>query len=223
MRLIIIGHSQTVYYLARQFVRRKYHVTVISSDEQRSREIAEHTKATVILGDGTDIQRLEESGARQADVLLALTQHDQDNLIACQIAQEIFQIPRTIALVNDPDNEPIFQELGVSVAFSATRILGAILDQEAGFEDVMDLMPIAQGRVNITEVRIPEDSPALGKSLIDLELTEQSLIACIIRNNQMIIPRGNTELQANDHLILISQPANQEHDLKILCGVEDQD
>lgn len=109
MRVILIGGDKTVYFLARHFVQRKYHVTIINRDPVRSRELAQKTKATVVFGEGTDVNRLEEAGTRQADVLLALTSHDQDNLIACQIAMKHFGIPRTIALVNDPDNEPIFQ------------------------------------------------------------------------------------------------------------------
>lgn len=218
MRIILIGGSQTVYFLARQFVRRKYHVTVVNRDPERSRQIAQQTKATVVLGDGTHVQRLEEAGARQADVLLALTNHDQDNLVACQLAQKLFDIPRTIALVNDPDNEPVFKALGVTIAFSATRIIGSILDQETDFENITTLMPLAQGRINITDVRLDADCPSLGKTLLELDLSEQSLVACIIRDDEVIVPRGSTRLLANDHLILISHPEQQKRDLEILCG-----
>ena len=218
MRIILIGGSQTVYFLARQFVRRKYHVTVINRDGARSRQIAQQTKATVVLGDGTDVQRLEEAGARQADALLALTNQDQDNLIACQIAQRMFSVPRTIALVNDPDNESVFKQLGVTVAFSSTRIIGSILDQETGFEEITALMPLAQGRVNVTDVRLKADSPAIGKTLLELELSDNSLVACIVRDDEVIVPRGSTRLLADDHLVLISHPEQQKFDLTTLCG-----
>lgn len=218
MRIILVGGSKTVYFLARQFVRRHYHVTVINRDPVRAREIAHETKATVVLGDGTDVNRLEEAGARAADAILAMTNHDQDNLVACQIAKKIFSVPRAIALVNDPDNEAIFKQLGVDVAFSATRLIGMILDQETNFEDITAFMPLAQGRINVTEVRLAPDSPAVGKTLLDLELTENSLIACIIRNDEVIVPRGATQLEVNDHLLLISHPDNQRHDIEVLCG-----
>lgn len=218
MRVILIGGSKTVYFLARQFVRRRYHVTIINRDPICSHELAQQTKATVVLGEGTDVHRLEEAGARQADVLLALTSHDQDNLIACQIAQKRFGVPRTIAMVNDPDNEEVFKKLGVDVAFSATRIIGSIIEQETGFEDITALMPLANGRINISDVRLDEDSPAIGKTLLELELTENSLVACIIRDDEVIVPRGATRLQVNDHLILISHPEHQTQDLQVLCG-----
>ncbi len=218
MRVILIGGSKTVYFLARGFVQRRYHVTIINRDPVRSRELAQTTKATVVLGEGTDINRLEEAGARQADILLALTSKDQDNLIACQIAQRKFGIPRTIALVNDPENEAVFKQLGVQMAFSATRIIASIIEQETDFDDITNMMSLAQGRVNIIDVRLDKDSPAIGKTLTELELTDNALIACIIRNNVMIVPRGLTRLEVNDHLLLISDPQHQKQNLIVLTG-----
>jgi trk system potassium uptake protein TrkA len=218
MRLIIIGGNKTVYFLAKQFVQRKYHITIINRDPVRSQELAEQTKATVVLGEGTDVSLLEDAGARMADAVLALTSHDQDNLVVCQIAQRYFGVPRVIAIVNDPDNESVFQKLGVTVAFSPTRIIGAIIDQEASFEDITTLMPLARGRLNIADVRIDAHSPVIGKSLSEIMLTEGSLVACLIRNEEVLVPRGATQLQVNDHLILISHPEHQQQNLVTLCG-----
>ncbi len=218
MRILIVGGDKTVYFLARQFVDKGHHVTIINRDALRSKELAQQTKATVVLGEGSDVNRLEEAGARRADVVLALTSHDQDNLITCQIAQKLFNVPRALALVNDPENEPVFRKLGINVAFSATRIIASMIEQQASFEDITALMPIAEGRVNVTDVRLDSESPAVGKNLIELELTEGSLIACIIREQHVLVPRGATRLQANDHLILISHPEHEVQDLITLCG-----
>jgi trk system potassium uptake protein len=218
VRVIIIGGDKTVYFLARQFVSEHHHVTVLNRDPTRSKEIAQQTKATVVVGEGSDVQRLEEAGARQADVLLALTSHDQDNLIACQIAQRIFGLPRVMALVSDPDNEAVFRQLGVETVFSVTRIIGSLIHQQTGFDDITALMPLAQGRINVTDVRLAAGSPAIGKTLIDLDLSEGSLIACIIRDDEVLVPRGSTRLQVDDHLVLISDPEQQEQDLVVLLG-----
>jgi trk system potassium uptake protein len=218
LRVILIGGGKTVYYLARQFVNRHYYVTIINKDPIQSRELAQQTKATVVLGDGTDLSRLEEAGARQADVLLALTPYDQDNLIACQIAQRKFGLPRTIALANDPDNEAVFQQLGVTTVYSDTRLIGAVLDQETNFEAVEGFVQLAHGKVNVTDVRLNEDSPVVGRLVQDLKLAEDSLIACIIRDDQTIVPRGNTQLLLNDHLVLISASENQFVNLELICG-----
>lgn len=218
MRVIIIGGSKTVYFLTRQFMRRNYHVTILNRDPSLCRMMAQDTKATVVIGDGTDVNRLEEAGARQADVFLALTNHDQDNLIACQLAKNLFGVPRTIALVNDPDNEEIFLLLGVTVAFSATRLIGSILDQETNFDSITAYLPLAEGRVGVTDVELTEGAPAIGKTLIELELTDKALIACIIRDDEFIVPRGSTRLQINDHLLLISHPEDLKQNIETLCG-----
>lgn len=218
MRVIMVGGNETVYYLARQFVRKGYHTTIINRDPTRARELANDTKATVVLGDGTHVQRMEEAGARQADLVLALTSRDQDNLIACQIAQRNFKVPRTIALVNDPDNEEVFHKLGVTQAFSATRIIASIIDQEADFDAITQIAPLAKGRITISDVHLDKGSPAIGKTLQDLPLSGKTLIGAIIRDDHVIVPRGSTVLNERDHLIVISEPDYRERDLTLLCN-----
>lgn len=218
MRVIMIGGDKTVYFLARQFLRKHYHVTIINRDAARSQELAEQTQAVVVLGDGTNVTRMEEAGARQADIVLALTSHDQDNLIACQIAQKNFGVPRTIALVNDPDNEDVFHRLGVSLAFSATRIIGSIIDQETDFANITEMIPLARGRVIITDVHLDTDSPAIGKTLQEVNLSGQSLVGAILRDDHVIVPSGATRLAVKDHLIVISERENQSRDLALLCS-----
>jgi trk system potassium uptake protein TrkA len=218
MRVILIGGSNTVYFLARQFARRHYNVTIINRDALDCRELATQTSATIVHGDGTDMNRLEEAGARMADVVLALTSSDPDNLIACQIASKKFGVPRTIAKVNDPDNEAVFQRLGVSVAFSSTRVIGSIIDQETDFEEVHELMPIAHGKLHVSDVHLNDESPSVGKYVRDLKLNEGTLIAAIIRNDVVTVPNGATRLLSGDHLVVITQPKTETHDLKILCG-----
>lgn len=214
MRVILVGGDKIVYSLAQQFTRRDYHVTVINHDLVDCHDLVRHTDATVILGDGTSPSGLDEAGARRADAVIALTSDDQDNLVACQIASRKFGVPKTIALVNDPENEAIFRRLGVKIAFSATRIIASIIDQETDFENITALMPLARGRISVKDVRLTRGSPAVGKTL--QELGTEALIACIIRNEEVILPRGATELMAGDHLILISKPENEQRDLEIL-------
>lgn len=216
MRVILIGGSRVVLSVVRQFTQRKYHVTIINEDLEACHDLVRQTDATVIFGDGTSPARLEEAGARRADVLIALTPEDQDNLIACQIANRKFGIPKTIALVNDPENEDIFRRLGVKITLSATRIIASMIDQETDFDNITALMPLARGRINIKDVRLTRESAAVGQTLQSLQLSTESLIACIIREEEVIVPRGSTQLIAGDHLILISKPENEQRDLERL-------
>lgn len=218
MRIILIGGNETVYFLARQLKTKDHHITIINRDEFHCQQLFRHTDATVIHGDGTDQNTLEEAGARQADVVLALTPYDQDNLVSCQIAKKIFGVPRTIALVNDPENEEVFQKLGVTDAFSSTHVIASMIEQRASFDDITRLMPVGEGHIHVADVKLDRYSPVIGKNLMELNISEHTLIACILRNDEVIIPRGQNQLEVGDHVVLISKPGYEEADLRILTG-----
>ncbi|MGB7518449.1 MAG: TrkA C-terminal domain-containing protein, partial [Spirulinaceae cyanobacterium] len=154
----------------------------------------------------------------QANVVLSLTSQDQDNLIACQIAQKKYGVPRTVALVNDPENRAIFEKLGISVAFSATEIITSLIEQQTSVEEITNLLPVAEGKVNVTEVALTEDSPGLGKKLQELQLPTGTLIACILRQGEVIVPGVQTSLKVKDRLILLSQPDNYGQLMRMLVG-----
>lgn len=212
MKIIMIGGGNTVYFLARVFIKKNYDVTIINRDFNESRYMSRHLNAVVLYGEGSQPKMLKQAGAMSADVLLALTDHDHDNLITCQIAIHQFDVPRTIALVNNPDNEGLFRKLGISVAFSATRILTGLLEAETGIVTITNMMALAHGKINIMEFRLPDNSPFAKSSLMELKLPDEYLIASIIRNDEVIIPRGATRLEDKDRLILIG-PAEKFDDI----------
>lgn len=220
MRMLIIGGGKTVYFLAKQFASRGYYTSIITRNEHEAREFSRQLEAQVIHGDGSIPAILEDAGARRSNVVLALTPRDEDNLIACQLAQRMFGVPQTVALVNDPENESIFQQLGVTTAFSATRIIALLIEEQTGFEEVVNLLPAAGGRVHVTEVSLPDDAPAIGKQLQELPLPENSLIATVIRGDDVIIPGGKTRLEASDRVIVITEPATYGIVLRELAGDE---
>jgi trk system potassium uptake protein TrkA len=221
MKVILIGGGETIetiYFLAKLFTRRSYQVTVVNPHPAEARMLARQVKATVILADGTDPGVLEEAGARRADVVLALMPYDADNLMACQIAQKLYGVPRTMALANDPDNEQVFRQLGITIVFSATRVIGSLIEGQTVFDEITHLFPAAEGRLNVTEVVLDEDAPATGKSLQELALPGDSLVAAIVRGEGVMVPRGDSRLQAADRLILIALPEKQEEVLHALTG-----
>jgi trk system potassium uptake protein TrkA len=129
-----------------------------------------------------------------------------------------YGIQKTLALVNDPDNEQVFQELGVTTAFSTTRMISNLIEQRTGLDEIIGLFSVAEGKVNVTEVVLTKNAPILGKSLMELNLPANCLIACILRENEAVIPRGGTTLCANDRLVLITLPENHGPVLKMLTG-----
>ncbi len=221
MHVILVGGDKTVYFLTRQLIKDKHHVTVINRDKANCNELCRQTTATVVHGDGSHKRVLEESGARQADVLLALTPNDQDNLVSCQLAKRVFNVPRTVALVNDPDNEQVFRQLGVDQALSKTRILSSVIEQQTEFDEITEVMPLANGKITISDVRLDADSPVVGKKLSDLGLTPSTLVTSIIRDEQVIVPHGNSQLQSGDHLLVLFMPENFDRDIKLLTGSKD--
>lgn len=223
MRVILLGGGETVetiYFLARLFVRRGYDVTIVDPYPAEAQMLSRRTKATVLLGDGSDPTVLEEAGARQADLLLSLTPHDPDNLAACQVAQTLYGVPRTLALVNDPENEEVFRQLGITEVFSSTKVIGSLIEGRTVFDEITQLFPADEGRLYVTEVVLDRRAPVIGRALQELDLPADSLIAAIIRDGRVVVPGGQDRLQVADRLIVIALPEHQEHLLTALAGAE---
>jgi trk system potassium uptake protein TrkA len=223
MRVILIGGGETIetiYFLARLFASRRYHITIVNPYQAEAQMLARRVRATVVVGDGSDPAVLEQAGARRADVVLSLAPYDPDNLVACQIAQELYGVPRTLALVNDPDNEPIFRQLGITEIFSSARIIGSLIEGQTLFDEITHLFPAAEGQLHVTEVVLGEGAPAIGKTLGEFDLPQNSLVAAIIRAGHALVPGGDDRLQVADRLILILLPENQEQVFRTIAGQE---
>ncbi|MCJ7812850.1 NAD-binding protein [bacterium] len=217
MNVIIVGAYQTVYYLCRLFLSKGYKVTIINRDLSECNRLAHNLKATVVHGDGSEPQILEEAGANSADVILAITPNDQDNLLICQLGFSRFHIPRVLAVVNNPENERVFKKLNIS-AVSLIRVLSILIEQRTSFEDIRNLFSIAEGKINVTEIVLKSSSPAVGKTLQQIGLPKGSLIASILRENKPVVPDGSTQLLDKDRLVVITLPENHGQVLLNLTG-----
>lgn len=218
MRVVIIGQGRRVYFLAQQFTEKGYHMTIVTPDDAEGVVLSQQVQATVMVGDGTELSALEEAGARNADALVALLDEDEDNLIACQLGQRVFGITHTLALIHDPENETIFQQLGVSATVPVNRIIALMLEEQIGFGEVTSLVSLARGRVTITEIVLPEDAPAIYKPLAELGLPENALVASIVRDDAVMVPHGSSRFLPSDRLILITQPDTHEETVEALVG-----
>ncbi|MBN1907757.1 MAG: TrkA family potassium uptake protein [Deltaproteobacteria bacterium] len=217
MKVLIIGNGKTIYFLSRKFISQGHNVVIINRDKEECIQLARQLKARIICGDGSDSEILKDAGAMGADAVLAITPDDQDNLVICQLASIKFGVSRTIALANDPDNAEVFEKLGIT-GFSITQIVGSLIEQRASLEQITNLLPVGEGRVNVTEVIINDDSPVAGRALKDIRLPENSLVAVIIRNDMPIVPNGSNDLKPDDRIIIITLPENHGTVIKILTG-----
>jgi trk system potassium uptake protein TrkA len=217
MKVLIVGGGQTLYFLSKRFLARGYEVVVINRNYEECVRLARQLKATVVNGDGSDMAVLHEAGALGAHAVLAITPNDQDNLVICQLASIKYGVPRAIALANDPDNAGIFQKLGIS-AFSTTQIISGLIEERAALDEVLNLLPLGEGRVNVTEILLKEDSPVAGKQLREITLPENALVAVIIRDGRPIVPRGGNRLAPGDRVVLITLPENHGPVVKVFSG-----
>ncbi|RJX29395.1 MAG: TrkA family potassium uptake protein [Desulfarculus sp.] len=220
MKAVIIGGGKVVYFLAKVFISKGYEPVIIDQDKEDCLWLSQQLKAMVLHGDGSRPALLEEAGAREAVAVLAVTPRDQDNLVACQLAAKMFGVPRTLALVNDPENQEVFHRLGVSVAFSTTHIMATLIEQQAGLEEVVNLLPVAQGKVTVTELLLHQGLPSVGRTMQELDMPAGSLIGAVIRGEQVMVPRGPDRLQDGDRLLLISTPESYGPALRCLMGKE---
>jgi len=216
-KMMLVGAGNTLYFLAQYFISKGYHLTLVNNDRGECTYLARDLKATVVHGDASYPQVLEDAGAFEMDAVLAMTAQDQDNLVICQTASLHFQVPRCMALVNDPENEEIFRRLGVT-AFSTTGILASLIDHQASWEEITTLLPLGGGKVNILELELEKDAPVCGKPLQQIPLPPNSLIAVVIRDGETLVPRGGSVLQAGDRIILITLPQTLGDSLEIITG-----
>jgi trk system potassium uptake protein TrkA len=215
--MIIAGGGSLGYYLARSFISKGYSVTIIDKGAEECERLSKALNAVIVHGDASDPQVLEDSRIDYADIVISVTSHDHDNLIISQIAKRKFNVPRTLALVNDPDNEEVFRKLGIS-AYSTTSLVSSVLEQKTDLEEITNMIPLGEGKINITEVIVPKSSPIAGKIISEIEFPEDSLVAAITREDKRIVPRGLTRIEAGDRLILITVPETHGATIKTITG-----
>lgn len=218
MNIFIIGGKIEVYFLSKSFLSKGYQVTIINQDEAFSKKISRNLKVTAVVGDGSKPYVLEEAGIAYADMVIALRENDSDNLVICQIANKIYGIKRTFAVVNDPQNIDIFKKLGVDTVISTSFIISSLIEQRAVTQDIQNLMPIGEGQIALMEVDIDASHPVVDKMIKDISFPSDAIVSCILRGDKAIIPKGNTMVLSQDRLVIMSQPEVQSEVLKIIRG-----
>jgi len=218
MYIMIVGAGKIGYFLARRLCAGKHVVSIIEKDKGVCEEIAKDLGTLVINGDGCDPHILEEAGIKRADVVAAVTGDDEDNLIICQLAKELFKVQRTVGRINNPDNEHTFAELGVDVPVDSTKIIAKIIEEEVSFSDFVNLMSFKRGKLAIVRVDLPTDSPIINKQVQEIQLPADAVLVSIVRGEEVIIPKGNTVLKSGDDIIAITAIGNEPQLLNFLVG-----
>ena len=210
MYIIVVGCGKIGYYLTRALLSSENEVVVIERDARRSEALAEEFGAIVISSDGTEPTVLRDAGARRCELLIATTASDAANLVACQVAKRSFNVPRTISVVTDPEHVPLFKSLGVDVTISATELILSHMEEELSGGPLVHLLPLRGATNGIVCMRVPTDSPAVGKSLTALRMPAGTTLAAVIGKNGELRPVADElQLEADDEVVAITPPEKE--------------
>ena len=211
MYIIIVGGGRVGYYLARALLDEGHEVLIIEKNATVSETINEELGDVCVRGDGCEAATLIDVGTGRADMLVAVTGDDEDNLVACQVAKHKFNVPRTIARIRNPENEPIFKKLGVDVTVSTTNIILEAIEKEVPTHPLTHLLTLSDKGLGIVEVRIPPTSAAIGKLVKELSLPEGSKLALVIpKDRKPRMPTPSTVLREGDQIIALTAPESEE-------------
>lgn len=219
MYIIVVGAGKVGYYLAKTLLQEDHEVLLIERDAGRVELNAERLGSAVVRGDGAEASTLASAGAARADVVIAVTGDDEDNLVICQVAKNKFQVGRTIARVNNPKNEHLFRLLGVDVTVSQTNYILNLIGQAIPQRSLVHLMNLRHADLAIVEVSVTERSPVAHKSLDEIDLPVSCAIAAVVRGQDVIVPNGQTVLEPGDEIIAVTHVA-EEDELRELLVVD---
>ena len=208
MNVLIAGGGRTGARLANLLLNQNYRVRLIENRQELLGYLHQELPTEVIYeGNPVDPSVLEAAGIRQVHGVAAVTSNDSSNLAICYLAKSLFEVPRTIARVNNPNNAWLFNEkFLVDISLNSADVLAHLIQEEMSLGDMMMLFKVRRGHYSVVEEKVPEGAKAIGVELKDMDLAEHCVIAAIIRDGVMTLPRGDSTLQAEDEIIAVVSP-----------------
>ena len=220
MYAIILGCGRTGLNLAKELLEQGHEVTVLEKDRNRSDQANELLGQISIVGDGCQQQVLKSVGLHRAEVFIALSVTDEDNLISCQLAKHVFEVPKTIALINNPNNEELFRILGVDVRISSTSLILQHIEEELSAA-IVHMQALGSSARELVSITIPSDASAVGRRLSDLTMPAESLVSLIVtKEGNTRFPDENFELQPADQALVVTTPEKELEVRRVFTGVD---
>jgi trk system potassium uptake protein TrkA len=210
MYVIIAGGGKVGWNLARELIDKGNEVTLIESRRTRYLTIEQELEHAVQYGDATELWVLERAGIQRADLTIAVTGDDEDNLLICQIAKEKYLCERIIARINNPRNRTWFEMLGIQPAVSATDLILRLIEHEVPSYGLVHLLDLRDEQLEIIEVEITETSPAAGRAVQEMKLPDGALIISLLRAGSGFVPKADTVIEAGDEVLLVLDPGLEE-------------
>ena len=212
MYAIMAGGGKVGRAIATDLLTEGHQVTIIELIPSRTEQLLQRFDVLVIHGDATDVRYLEQARPERADIFCATTRIDDVNYVACQLAKITFNVPRVLSRVNSPRNEELFTRMGIE-AVSTTTLISRLIREQLTVGDLIHLYTLRAGEVNLVEVDVPKNFPSYRRNVAQLKLPAESVLVCVFRGAQTVIPRGDTLLEPGDQVIALTTP-ELEQDLR---------
>jgi trk system potassium uptake protein len=208
--VIIAGGGKVGWNLARELIAKEHEVTLIEGDRERYLTVEQELEHAIQYGDATELWVLERAGIQRADLVIAVTGDDEDNVLICQLAKDKYLCDRIIARVNNPRNRQYFELLGIGPAVSATDLILRLIEHEVPSYGLVHLLDLRDEQLEIIEIEVGEDAPAAGAQVQDVDLPEGSLIISVLRNGRGFVPKADTVIEADDEVLLVLDPGMED-------------
>jgi trk system potassium uptake protein TrkA len=215
MYIIIVGAGKVGWNLARELREADHEVTVIESDRDRYMTVEEELEHNIHYGDASELWVLERAGIVRADMVIAVTGDDEDNILISQVAKEKYLVEHTIARVNNPRNVEHFELLGIRPVVSATDLILSLIEHEVPHHGLVHLLDLKQEQLEIIEVEVMEDAPAAGRRIEELELPDGCLVVSVLRNGSGFVPNSETVIESGDEVLAVLNPGDE----RAVCGL----
>jgi trk system potassium uptake protein len=217
MYIIIAGAGKVGWNLARELIEEQHEVTVIESNRARYLTVEEELEHAIQHGDASELWVLERAGIVRADMVVAVTGDDEDNMLISQVAKEKYLVEHTIARVNNPRNLEHFDLLGVRPVVSATDLILRLIEHEVPHHGLVHLLDLRQEQLEIIELEVSEGAPAAGKQIGELTLPEGCLVVSVLRDGNGFVPKAETMIQPGDEVLAVLSPGDEPDVIKLFA------
>ena len=206
MYVIVVGAGKVGWNIARELLEKDHEVTLIENDRERYQTVEQELEHNIQYGDASELWVLERAGVQRADMVIAVTGDDEDNMLICQVAKEKYLVDRIIARVNNPRNREHFELLGIRPVVSATDLIIRLIEHEVPEYGLVHLLDLPEQHLEIIEMLLPEGSPATGQRVGDLTLPDGTLLISVLRGSEGLIPNADTVLEPGDEILAVLDP-----------------
>jgi trk system potassium uptake protein TrkA len=220
MRVVVTGGGAIGRHVAADLTTRGHEVTLIEQDKQTIEDLRnEIPGVTLMLGDACEPWVLDDAELARADVVVAATGDDEDNLVISLLAKQEFGVPRVIARVNHPKNEWLFNEnWGVDLSVSTPHLITALVEEAVTVGRLVRILQFEGGQARLVEVTLAGDSPVIDRALRDVDVPRNATIVAIVRDEHVVMPRGDSVFEAGDEVLAMVTPESEDEVRRILTG-----